>query len=41
LVRIIEEEAGHHAGVTVREGQHKSDSHLHESYINKHFYVTV
>jgi len=30
LVRIIEVEAGHHAGVSVRVGQHKSDSHLHE-----------
>ena len=31
LVRIIEEEAGHHARVSVRVGQHKSDSHLHET----------
>jgi len=30
LVRVIEGEAGHHAGVTVRVGQHKSDSHLNE-----------
>jgi hypothetical protein len=27
---IIEEEAGHEEGVTVRVGQHKSDSHLHD-----------
>jgi hypothetical protein len=30
LVLIIQEEAGHEAGVNVRVGQHKSDSHLHE-----------
>ena len=30
VVRIIEEVAGHDAGVTERVGQHKSDSHLHE-----------
>jgi len=30
LVSIIEEVAGHHAGVSIRVGQHKSDSHLHE-----------
>jgi len=41
LVRIIEEKAGHHAGVTVRVGQHKSDSHLYENYIHKRFYYEV
>ena len=37
LVRIIEEEAGAQVGVSVRVGQHKSYSHLHEKLHPKAF----